>query len=390
MIKIFAYGSNLNNYDFASYCKNNFQITNYELRRLGLGKLFGYNLSWSHFSKRRDCGVLNIIEEENKEVWGVVFEVTDEQLAILDKKEGHPNVYKREKVTVIDENENQILAEAYIADLCVETLQFFPNTDYLNIVVEGMKMQNLPEEYILDFIDKSPIQIIEAIGNCKKKTAIYSGYGVGGKTIKIWQNLFQKFDLGSLEILYSHIFTLEKLKTYDLVILPGGGGLRISYGLGDFGKLQIREYLLAGGAVLGVCAGAYASSHQVRCYAGISPIKIVDYKNCMRGEATIPIQLTNLGKQVFNYDSDELIPIIYHNGPIVYEVPIKNATNFEVLAYFRDEIVKEGGEPNLMINSPAAWKNKYGLGTVFGISPHIERTPKWEFLIANLIKTVVI
>ncbi|MBQ1605830.1 MAG: hypothetical protein II088_03370, partial [Bacteroidales bacterium] len=55
---------------------------------------------------------------------------------------------------------------------------------------------------------------------------------------------------------------------------------------------------------------------------------------------------------------------------------------------FSEELMIPGGR-NVMKGSPAAWKNKYGNGFVYAISPHIERTEGKEYLMANFIRSIL-
>lgn len=176
----------------------------------------------------------------------------------------------------------------------------------------------------------------------------------------------------------------DELKKYDLIILPGGSGVGICAGLGDIGKENLRSYINSGGKLLGVCAGAYAITAEKQEYLAVSPLNILDLAHWKRGEAVIPLEITENGSAFFSI-KQKSAPIIFHNGPIVVERHLKNCTNFNVIARFKDEIVHPEGEKGLMKNSPAAWANNYGKGLVVGISPHIERTEGYEYLMADCI-----
>jgi len=388
---IFAYGSNLNSADFMRYCKEK-GIEPFYPEKVCNAHAKTYHISWSVYSKSRNGGALNIqlkTKDMYPDVWGTVFSLTDEQLAVFDRKEGHPKHYQRVPFVVLDPTENEMYVETYIAPPCRETAWFFPRKQYKDIVVEGLKEQNIPSDYIKDFSARSPIIDFEHFtGQNKHRTVIYSGYGVGGKTLCYWQDLYAAHDLGTLEILYSHLFSLEKLREYDLLIIPGGDSKNICAGLGDREKNDIRKYLLEGGKLLGVCAGAYAVSHELRRYIGLSPVKIVDYEHAHRGEALLKLSFNEEGQKWFGVVDDQPVPIIYHNGPVPYEVPLENCSEFQVMATFEEEICLPEGKPNTMIHQPAAWKNRYGKGQVFAICSHIERTEGKQFLMANFIENI--
>lgn len=382
---IFAYGSNLHQKDLDRYTAER-NLPTISPRKICNACLREWRLSWTAFSKTRQCGVLNITPENEAQTWGCLMRLTDEELAILDRKEGHPTHYHRISVTVYDTNDSAYEAETYVAYPCVQTEYFYPTLHYLTIVTEGMKMHGLPNSYIDDLKKRSPIIDLPYQGNNPRKVAIYSGSGVSGSTLCYWQNLFLHHDLGKLDILYSHLFTEEQLSNYDLLILPGGGGKAICSGLGDIGKNNVRSFLQKGGTLLGVCAGAFATTHQTHAYLGISPFVVQDFKHTYRGEALLKVVFTPKGQELFGTPDVNTVEVIYHNGPVVTFSEWKNCHDAEILATFSEEICHPEGIKGLMVGSPAAWCNRYGKGRVYAISPHFERTPGQEQMIARLIE----
>ena len=387
---MFAYGSNMNLIDLENYCISK-KLTSYSINKISNAELTEYCLTWSKYSQNRNCGVLNIEPSEGQSVWGVLYKIDTAMLNILDKKEGFPKSYFRKKVTVITNNGDKVEAETYIALPSTKTFNFWPNCAYYDIIIKACVNNNIPQEYIYNIENNTPFCYIQNTKQAKNNIAIYSGQGVNGKTLKTWCNLFTEYDIGSLTILYSHQFTFENLEKFDLIILPGGGGTKICNGLGDLGKENLREYIDKGGKLLGVCAGAYAISSGKKQYMSVCPIGIVDIKHSNRGSATLKLFFTELGQKYFILNGNKnSIPIIYHNGPVIYQSQVSNTSNFEVLAIFEQEITHENGTKNDMINTASIWTNNFGKGFVYGISPHIERTPNYEFLMAEFINKILI
>ena len=93
-MKYFAYGSNIDENRMQERCPKS--------RLVGKARLEGYKISFSRYSGKWNGGVADIIEAENSHVWGILYEITEDDLARLDKFEGHPNIYIRKKVIVID------------------------------------------------------------------------------------------------------------------------------------------------------------------------------------------------------------------------------------------------------------------------------------------------
>lgn len=387
---IFAYGSNLNTPDFARYCREK-GIEPFIPTKVCNAQLKEYTISWTVYSKARKGGALNIAKktkDKQKLAWGTVFSLNDEQLAVFDRKEGHPGHYLRTEVTALC-NEQEMQVETYIAPQCVETRYFYPTENYRSVVINGLIEQGIPQDYIDYFKDVTPIIDFSSYdGVCTKKTAIYSGFGVGGRTICYWQNLYKNHDLGSLDILYSHLFSLEKLNEYDLLIIPGGDNKDICAGLGDRSKCDIRSFVDNGGQLLAVCAGAYMVTHHLHMHLAVSPLVITDFEHAHRGEAMLKVNFNEKGKEMFGIEGDEPVSILYHNGPTVCESSFKKCSDFQVLATFAEELLLPESLPNVMVGSPAAWMNKYGNGNVYAVSPHIERTEGQRHLMANFIRNI--
>ena len=382
---IFAYGSNLNQSDLDRYTTERKTAAVFP-RKVCNAYLQGWRIGWTAYSKVRQCGVLNLVPDKEARTWGVLFSLTDEELALFDRKEGHPKHYRRTPVTAYDSDGNAYDAETYVAYPCAKTEHFYPNRHYLTVVIEGMKTHDLPETYIQDLKQRSPVIDLPQPGSSTRRTAIYSGCGVSGSTLCYWQDLFLRHDLGKLEILYSHLFTKEKLSNYDLLILPGGGGKAICSGLGDMGKSNVRHFVQTGGCLLGVCAGAFAVTHQTPAYLGISPFVVQDFKHTKRGEALLKVLFTSKGRNSFGMADEDAVEVIYHNGPVVVFSEWRNCRDAEILATFAEEICHPEGEKGIMTGSPAAWCNRYGDGWVYAISPHFERTPGKEGFMARLIE----
>jgi len=132
MVWYFAYGSNLDMDRFR--------------KRIGVWQetkratLKDYRLS---FDSR---GKADILEQKGERVWGAVYEVTEDQLKILDGFEGvHNGIYKRIHVNV----ECRGKTEPAIAYVKVKKIGFHPPDDeYLNYILRGLKQHGYGEETI--------------------------------------------------------------------------------------------------------------------------------------------------------------------------------------------------------------------------------------------------
>jgi len=138
----FAYGSNMNFKQMKERCP--------DARFLKRAYLEGYRFVYDGYSKTRKGAVANIVEAEGKEVWGGLFEVSEECIKSLDSYEGYPISYKRKVLTVKDDKGNTYEAIVYLRE---PQQKGKPSEEYRKMVLEGAKDCGLPEEYIKQYLE---------------------------------------------------------------------------------------------------------------------------------------------------------------------------------------------------------------------------------------------
>ncbi|MDR3642542.1 MAG: gamma-glutamylcyclotransferase [Candidatus Doudnabacteria bacterium] len=130
----FAYGSNLNLEHMRRLCGWNFTV-------IGPAFLKNYELG-------PDIrGYANVRPSQDKQVYGVLYDINQQSLDALDDFEGYPEVFMRPELEVTDENGKTYRAWAYIEP----AHQFggnFIKEDYLRRVIIGAKENHLPEEWV--------------------------------------------------------------------------------------------------------------------------------------------------------------------------------------------------------------------------------------------------
>jgi len=91
------------------------------------------------------CGLASVIPSPGEKVWGAVFEITDEDLKILDDFEGDvpQGAYRHLPVTVITEEGEKLLVTTHAAN---PIGKFKPKEHYIDWVLKGIKQWKLPEE----------------------------------------------------------------------------------------------------------------------------------------------------------------------------------------------------------------------------------------------------
>lgn len=141
----FAYGSNLDFDQMKRRCPS--------ARPVGVAKLPGRRLAFTRWSESRKGAVADAVADPASEVWGVVYEITAEDLEVLDRCEGFTpggsgNAYLRQQCTVWLNGEEQraVTAEVYFA--VPSENPGLPSRDYRDQIFRGAREQGLPPEYI--------------------------------------------------------------------------------------------------------------------------------------------------------------------------------------------------------------------------------------------------
>ena len=143
----FAYGSNMNLEKMKKIVPSSIFY--------GKAKLENYRLDFTRESINWGCGVADIIED-NKDVWGVIYQFDKKDLKKLDECEGYypnrekeKNAYIRiEKMVYLDGKEDQPMTVYTYEVVDKEFGKHKPSKDYKNLIVTGAKHWNLPKEYI--------------------------------------------------------------------------------------------------------------------------------------------------------------------------------------------------------------------------------------------------
>ena len=138
----FAYGSCMCPVDLKrTFGENTHQYV------VGRGILEGYRLGFYRRSLRRNFGVLDVVENSNAKVEGVLYQLPWRFSDRLDEREEVPhNGYRRHTVTVESQGEIYTNVRTYVV---IDKLpqELAPNDWYLNVVLRGAITCGLSEEY---------------------------------------------------------------------------------------------------------------------------------------------------------------------------------------------------------------------------------------------------
>lgn len=143
----FAYGSNMSWQQMQRRCPS--------ARFVCAARLPDYQFGITRHSRLRDCGTANVFPASGNQVWGIVYEISQADLAILD---GFEDGYRRKILPVYygvgEERALEVLI--YIAE--IEKNVPLPNAEYKRLILEGARHWQLPAAYlaILETIETVP------------------------------------------------------------------------------------------------------------------------------------------------------------------------------------------------------------------------------------------
>lgn len=142
----FAYGSNMDWEQMRARCPS--------ARFAGIACLRNHKLAFTRRSRKRACGVADVIPADGGEVWGAVFEVEDRDVGALDLSEGFVpgrepdrNCYLRvERHVYPPESAEPWAVWTYVANRQENPPP--PSADYLNLIVRAAEHWHLPAAHV--------------------------------------------------------------------------------------------------------------------------------------------------------------------------------------------------------------------------------------------------
>jgi gamma-glutamylcyclotransferase (GGCT)/AIG2-like uncharacterized protein YtfP len=138
-VKYFAYGSNMSGPVMDAACA--------EHRFLGPARLPGYRFAFLRRSVRTGTGVADIIPDPDGSVLGALYELEQDRLEPLDRKESLGSGYEHLDVVVLTSDGISHRAMAYSV-IAKEPAEVRPSLAYVQGLVQGARERSLPEDYI--------------------------------------------------------------------------------------------------------------------------------------------------------------------------------------------------------------------------------------------------
>lgn len=138
----FAYGSNLSAAHWAQWSAER-GVPQGALRYRGRADLPDHTLAFNYFSRTHQAGAANVVPALGHAVPGGLFEVSAAGRQALDRKEGHPHVYRCQPCTVLAADGQEVRAFTYVVTPEHERPHSPPSAVYLRRIQEGYRDRGL-------------------------------------------------------------------------------------------------------------------------------------------------------------------------------------------------------------------------------------------------------
>ena len=140
MTLIFAYGSNMDFTQMRDRCPSATFVCKALLPQ--------HRLAFTRRSVNRNCGVSDAVSAPDSHVWGVVYDVSENEVPILDSREGvNSNSYVRRTGIVYKDGDEAKALNVHIYFAVPQENPPLPNQDYKNLIVNGANHWDLPAHY---------------------------------------------------------------------------------------------------------------------------------------------------------------------------------------------------------------------------------------------------
>jgi len=137
-LSYFAYGSNM--------AEQVMSVVAPSAKKISVARLTDHRLAFTRKSKQWGAGVADVVACPGFSVYGILYTVSPDDVARLDRKEGVPKAYRQIQVTVRSDHQS-IGAFTYTVTE-PESLEVRPRSDYLWQIVSAASANSFPKSYI--------------------------------------------------------------------------------------------------------------------------------------------------------------------------------------------------------------------------------------------------
>jgi hypothetical protein len=113
-------------------------------RVIAIGVLPHYTLAFTRWSRSWNSATADILPEQGRQVYGVLYDLILEDLKRMDKFADYPNSYTRQDVFVESDGE-RLPALTYVA---IRQGVFLPSKAYMGKMIQGAERHKIPESYL--------------------------------------------------------------------------------------------------------------------------------------------------------------------------------------------------------------------------------------------------
>lgn len=138
-MRVFLYADNLNPSQLSRRAP--------EHKFVSLAYLPDHTIQFCRWSSQWRCGLASVVPSPGERVWGILADVTDEDMKLLDafEQDVPDGAFRHVPVTVVTDQEEKQLAIAHIAN---PIGKFKPKQHYLDFVLKGVTHWKLPAEAV--------------------------------------------------------------------------------------------------------------------------------------------------------------------------------------------------------------------------------------------------
>jgi len=188
------------------------------------------------------------------------------------------------------------------------------------------------------------------------------------------------------EILGAAEIVSGKLKRFDALVFPGGGGQGQMANLCYLGKREILDFVQKGKGLVGLCAGAYMLSDTpgYTCFH-LGGFEAIDREHDERGNGMVRFSFTPSAFEVFpEFKGLSEAYMQYFEGPVLIPAPNSKGS---ALAIMESDVHLKGDAPANMTNGKTflAWAEA-GRGRVFMAVGHPENTPGMRWMLPRMVR----
>jgi gamma-glutamylcyclotransferase (GGCT)/AIG2-like uncharacterized protein YtfP len=149
-VNYFAYASNMASDVITRLCPQH--------RYVGIACLVDHRLAFTRRSVKTGTGVADVVQAPGETIWGVLYELVDDELTALDRKEGYGWAYTRVILPVQLEADGLEYTAVTYTVISKEPTEIPPSRQYLGKVIAAARERELPHQYVEQLRSVSPVE----------------------------------------------------------------------------------------------------------------------------------------------------------------------------------------------------------------------------------------